>query len=347
MHRPFYSITFDELQQWCLENNLNENLASNLFNWHYKKSKKPLYPHQSLSKVGKKTLQNSFSFELPKVDLVKVSSDKTVKFLFKLKDGKSIESVLIPFQGKYSLCVSSQVGCAMKCSFCLTGTQGFSRHLDASEIIGQYLGARDWLKNNRPNDESRILNLVYMGQGEPLNNIEAVATSAKILIDQHGASLAPHKITVSTAGFLPGLKKWNKLMPNINLALSLHSTDKLKRDELIPLNQRYDLKEIISEIDQIPLCKDRFITYEYLIINNFNDSMEDAKGVGQLLKNKKAYINLIPFNPIPGSSYERPTDSRVTDFKNWLSPFNIPVTIRKTKGDEILAACGQLKTKKN
>jgi len=343
MTTSFYSLNYEELKVWCLKNNLRSSLASDLFNWHYKKARKEMYTHQDLSLVGKKLIQKELSFELPSIDRAVESSDKTVKFLFCLSDGKSVESVLIPFQGKYSLCVSSQVGCAMKCSFCFTGTQGFLRHLKSHEILGQYLGARRWLQDNRPT-EDRILNLVYMGQGEPLNNIDEVAKSAKILIDQHGPSLAPHKITVSTAGYLPGLKRWTEVMPPVNLALSLHSTEKEKRDALIPMNKRYDLNEVMQEIERIPLKKDRFITYEYLLIKDFNDSKDDALKLGAFLKGKQAYINLIPFNPIPGSIYKRPKQSTLDSFKTWLMDFKTPVTLRKTKGDEILAACGQLKT---
>jgi 23S rRNA (adenine2503-C2)-methyltransferase len=339
----FYSLTFEELTDWLSKRDLNKALASKLYNWHFKKANLSVFDHQDMPQRGFEELK-ALSFKLPQLQKYYVSKDTTVKFLFKLEDGKTIETVLIPFQDKYSLCLSSQVGCAMKCSFCFTGTQGFSRHLKTHEIVGQYLGVRKWLKENRPLEENRILNLVYMGQGEPLNNIKAVSKSSKIFISQHGASFAPHKITVSTAGFLPGLKKWNELMPSVNLALSLHSTQKVKRDELIPMNKRFDLKDVLSEIDQIPLKKDRFVTYEYLLIKNFNDNKEDARGLGELLKGKKAYINLIPFNPIPGSSYERPSAQKVEEFKAWLEPFNVPTTIRKTKGDEILAACGQLKT---
>lgn len=347
MSLSFYSQNFDEIKTWCKKNNLRESLASDLFNWHYKKAKPSYYSHQNISSAGKNLIKQDFSFDLPPIDHIKESNDKTVKFLFRLHDGKSVESVLIPFQGKYSLCVSSQVGCAMKCSFCLTGTQGFSRHLKTHEIIGQYIGARKWLKANRPTEENRILNLVYMGQGEPLNNIETVSKSAKILIDQHGASLAPHKITVSTVGYLPGLKRWTEIMPPVNLALSLHSTIKEKRDALIPLNERFDLKDIIAEIDKIPLKKNRFITYEYLMIKDFNDSKDDAVKLGEFLNNRKAYINLIPFNPIPDNTYERPNTNIVNQFRSWLEPYKIPVTIRKTKGDQILAACGQLNTEAN
>ncbi len=231
----------------------------------------------------------------------------------------------------------------MNCTFCYTGTQGFTRHLATEEIIGQFVEAKRWLTEHRPDDD-RILNIVYMGQGEPLHNFDAVKKSAQIFLSQHGLSLAGHKITVSTAGYLPGLERWQAEMPDVNIALSLHSTDDEKRSELIPINRKYPLARILEMIDAIPKGDKRFVTYEYLLIKGFNDSVEDAAATGRLLQGRKAYINLIPFNSFPGSKYERPDMDAVRTFKNILDGFEIPTLIRATKGDQILAACGQLNT---
>ncbi|WP_206611185.1 23S rRNA (adenine(2503)-C(2))-methyltransferase RlmN [Halobacteriovorax sp. HLS] len=345
MKLSFYDLTFTDLLEVLHKNQLNSFGAQNLYNWFYKQKKS--YPcKMELSQETKNFLENRYSFDLPKIHKVIESEDKTVKFLFELNDGSKVETVLIPFHQKYSICLSSQVGCAMKCSFCFTGTQGLKRNLATSEIVGQFIAAWQWLERNRPN-EVRILNIVYMGQGEPLHNFDAVKKSCEIFLSKNGTSIGPKKITISTSGYIPGLKRWKDEIPGVNLALSLHSTETQKRNELIPINKKYPLEDVITYIDSIPLSKKQFITYEYLLIKDFNDSIEDAKKTGELLKGKEAYINLIPFNPYPGTSYERPTDQKVEDFKKELQKFKIPALIRTTKGDDVLAACGQLNTAQN
>ncbi len=343
MKNSFYQYSFSDLQSLFTEKGLPVSGASLLYNWHYKKRKS----EACLENLAKKTIEfiaENVNFDLPEIDTIQESTDKTVKFLFKLKCGKKVETVLIPFNQKYSICLSSQVGCAMNCSFCYTGTQGLSRHLDCSEIIGQFLKAQIWLTENRPDDD-KILNIVFMGQGEPLHNFDAVKKACEIFLSQHGLSLAREKITISTAGYLPGLKRWKEEMPDVNIALSFHSPFTDKRNKLIPINQKYPLNEVLDFVEDIPKGKNRFVTYEYLLIKDFNDSAEDAKATGEMLKGKNAYLNLIPFNPFPGANYERPLDSRVEEFKSIIDSFKIPALIRKTKGDEILAACGQLNTK--
>lgn len=315
-----------------------------MYSWYYKKNRRTLCEHHNLAKKTQNFILEQLDFSLPEIHTVHESADKTVKFLFRLQDGKTVESVLIPFHKKYTICLSSQVGCSMKCSFCYTGDQGFTRHLHTEEIIGQFLQAQKWLTENRPEDD-RILNIVYMGQGEPLHNFEAVKKSAEIFICQNGLSLADHKITVSTSGYLPGLERWNTEMPSVNIALSLHSPFDEKRNAIIPINKRYSLEAILPLIDSLPRGRKRFVTYEYLLLKDFNDTDEDAHATGRLLEGKKAYINLIPFNPYPGARYERPDIATVERFRMILQIYNIPTLIRTTKGDEILAACGQLNTK--
>ncbi len=255
-----------------------------------------------------------------------------------------MSKLLIPFQNKYTLCLSTQVGCAMKCSFCFTGTQGLKRHLATEEIIGQYILAVRWLQEFRPNGH-QLKNLVYMGQGEPLHNFDALKAANEIFLDQHGTSIGVQKITISTAGYLPGLIRWNEEMSGVNLALSLHSPFEEKRNKLIPINQRYPLADVLKCIDEIPLKRKQYIIYEYLLIKNFNESIEDAHATGELLREKMAIVNLIPFNPFPGSEFERPEQSQIEIFKSILESYKLPVLIRGTKGDDILAACGQLNTK--
>ncbi|HEX4925036.1 MAG TPA: 23S rRNA (adenine(2503)-C(2))-methyltransferase RlmN, partial [Bdellovibrionales bacterium] len=259
----FYGLTYQDLERMC-------DGAPLLFNWHYKKNRRESCEHNNLSKRSR-AVRAGLDFRLPAIRTVHQSADKTVKFLFEMEDGRRVETVLIPFQGKYTICLSSQVGCAMACAFCHTGLQGFTRHLRADEIVGQFVEAKRWLTENRPGDD-RILNVVFMGQGEPLHNFDAVKTACGIFLSQHGLSLAVHKITVSTAGYLPGLERWKREMPGVNVALSLHSTDPEKRGQLIPLNKKYPLEKILPVVDAIPEGDKRFVTYEYMLIDGFNDA---------------------------------------------------------------------------
>lgn len=342
MKSSFFQYTYSELVALFLENNLVLAGANVLYNQHYKKKQ----AHNQKKKLAQKTqnfLNDFISFDLPEIDHIQESSDKTVKFLIKLNDGLKVETVLIPFNQKYSICLSSQVGCAMNCSFCYTGTQGLKRHLKTEEIVGQFMLVQQWLTEHRPS-EDRILNIVFMGQGEPLHNFDSVKNACMIFLANNGLCLAAAKITISTSGYIPGLIRWKDEMPDVNIALSLHSPFSSKRNELIPLNQKYPLEEVLTLVDKIPHGKNRFVTYEYLLVKDFNDQEEDAHATGRLLQGKNAYINLIPFNPYPGAKYQKPTQQVVENFKSILETYHLPTLIRKTKGDEILAACGQLNT---
>lgn len=339
----FYCYSYERLDEKFRELGLGRHHARLLFNWHYKKNQKVDCKLFGMSKKAMQYMAENFHFERPEILKIQSSEDRTVKFLFTLKDHKTVESVLIPFQGKYTVCLSSQVGCAMKCAFCFTGTQGLSRNLATEEIVGQFMAAQTWLSENRPGDD-KILNIVFMGQGEPLHNFDSVWEAIRIFISQYGLSIADHKITVSTSGYLPGLRRWSSEMPSVNVALSLHSAFDEKRSQLIPINQKFPLSEVLPLIESIPKGKKRFATYEYLLIEGMNDTDEDAHATGKLLQSSKAFVNLIPFNPIPGSSFRRPSVQRVEEFFQVIRSYGVPVTIRTTKGDEILAACGQLKT---
>lgn len=341
----FYSLTHKKLNLILESENINLKTADNLFNWYYKKKNTEECTH-NISKMAQNFIRNTFSFKLPEIVYINESKDRTVKFLFELADGHRVETVLIAFANKYSICLSSQVGCLMKCSFCFTGEQGLKRNLETSEIIGQYLQVWQWLKKNRP-DEAFIPTIVFMGQGEPLHNYDALSDTCEILLSKYGLSIGHQRITISTSGYLPGLSKWAKNPLNVNLALSLHSPFTEKRNQLIPINKKYPLNEVLLEIEKIPLLKKQFVIYEYLLIKDLNDQVLDAHATGKLLAGKPAYINLIPFNPYPSSRYERPSDDTVKKFKDILDTYKIPTLIRGTKGDDVLAACGQLNTKKN
>lgn len=344
LEASFYKYSFHKLQNLLADQDINPDQARLLYNWHYKKNQTDPCSLFGLSKKTKIFVDSHFHFQRPQIHEVKESEDGTVKFLFLLNDQKTVETVLIPFNKKYTVCLSSQVGCAMKCAFCFTGTQGLSRNLETDEIVGQFLQVQTWLSKYRPDDDV-ILNIVFMGQGEPLHNFDSVKEALEIFISQYGLSLADHKITVSTSGYLPGLKRWKSEMPSVNIALSLHSPFEDKRSQLIPINKKFPLSEIVPLIESIPEGKKRFVTYEYLLIDDFNDSDVDALATAQLLVNTKAFVNLIPFNPFPGTEFKRPQQSRIEAFFKIIQNHKIPVTLRTTKGDQILAACGQLNTK--
>ena len=261
-----------------------------------------------------------------------------------MHDKESVEMVLLPFYKKYTLCVSSQVGCAMGCKFCFTAIQGYKRNLNAEEIIGQVLLAKEYLKKNAIKKD--LTNIVFMGQGEPLHNFENLKKAISILTMRNGLSISERNITVSTVGYVPGLKRYLELN-GVNLALSLHAVNEEKRAKIIPLNQKYPISEISQIIDRFQLNKKQTIEYEYLLIKDFNDSDQDAKDLAEFLKSRTHMINIIPFNPFPGSYLKRPTKEEAYGFKEKLVQFGLRSMVRTTKGDDILAACGQLNSKKD
>ncbi len=343
MRTSFFQYPLPELQALFQARGLSTSGCAKLFNWHYKHHNlNPLT--EGIALASQDFIARYLDFTLPEIASVQASSDRTVKFLFRLQDGKTVETVLIPSRKKYGICLSSQVGCAMKCSFCHTGLQGLERHLGTHEIVGQLMAAQRWLSANRPEDD-RIATVVFMGQGEPLHNFDAVRAACQIFLCRYGLSFGEDKVTISTAGYLPGLQRWRAEMPDVNIALSLHSTDEVKRSELIPINAKWPLSEVLPLVASMPRKKKRFVIYEYLLAKGFNDSAEDARRLGETLQGKKAFVNIIPFNPYPGGKYQRPSAAEVAAFKAVLDPYGVPSLARITKGDQILAACGQLNTK--
>ena len=338
----FFNISYNDLKGALEREELNPSGARLLYNYLFKKLALT-FDIPNLAKETKSFLEERFTLKLPTI-LKVLKEDQagktTYKFLMEFFDERVVECVLIPFQGKYTLCLSSQVGCAMKCSFCFTGTQGLTRSLETSEIVGQLMAAKHWVKEQGLS--LKLSNIVFMGQGEPLHNFEAVKKACEIFLSQYGLSFAREKITISTAGYLPGLKEWAKDPLSVNLALSLHCGDDKIRNELIPLNKAYPLKDVLEVIKELPLEKKRFVTFEVLLIKDLNDSVGFAHEIAELVKDCHPLINIIPFNPFPGSDYQRPLDDKLNSFKEVTESYGIPTMVRKTKGDAILAACGQL-----
>ena len=334
----FFNYTYRELKLFSHEHNIPINQLDSLIKYYY-------FSTPLISQIAKKnieTFKHHFSFNLPEITKIQKSSDGTIKFLFRFEDQEEVETVLIPFYKRYTVCLSTQVGCAMKCEFCYTGTQGYKRNLSSAEIIGQYLKAYEYLKKEVP-EKSLKPNIVFMGQGEPLLNTTELKKALDIFLNPKMIDLGFRQITLSTVGQLSGIKLL-KEFPRINIALSLHAPTNEKRNQIIPLNQTYPIESILEELDKIPLMKRQFITYEYLLLDEFNMSDEDVTGLVHLLSKRKAIVNLIPFNPFPGSRFKRPTKAKIDQFKEKLVAHKLNVMIRTTKGDDILAACGQLKS---
>ncbi|MFH0809796.1 MAG: 23S rRNA (adenine(2503)-C(2))-methyltransferase RlmN [Pseudomonadota bacterium] len=276
------------------------------------------------------------------------SVDGSWKLLLGLADGRQVESVLMPMErGHFTLCLSSQVGCAMGCRFCLTGTLGLTRNLSAGEIIGQVLAARDAMAADPASGQGRLANLVFMGMGEPLANLEAVWKAVTLLCSPRLHNFSRRRVTISTCGHLRGLDELARLFAQagseqVNLAVSLNAANDATRSQLMPINQRWPLARLLATLKQLPLAARRRITFEYILIAGVNDSDADAHQLCGLLRGRKAKINLIPFNEHPRSELRRPPEERILRFQNILVEANYTAPVRRSKGADILAACGQL-----
>lgn len=342
MKEKAHTLTTQTVKERLRSLGYGEENASLVMNLIYRSRHKSFETFSQLSQKARDYFQTQLDFNLPEVLKKQQASDGTIKLLLGLGDGESVETVILPFYKKFTLCVSSQVGCAMNCKFCFTATQGFKRNLKPHEIIGQVLKAKEIIKS-LPDEKRDVANIVFMGQGEPLHNFDGIKEAINILTDPHGLGLGKRGITVSTSGYLPGLERFEEL-GGVNLALSLHSTRDEVRSKLIPINNRYPLEKVLSQIQKISLHPRQTVEYEYLLIKDLNDSPDDAKELAATLGDRTHMINIIPFNPFPGSEFQRPDPERVEEFKANLVAQGARVMVRKTKGDDILAACGQLKS---
>jgi 23S rRNA (adenine2503-C2)-methyltransferase len=313
--------------------------ARQIFQWLYKRGVTDFSQMSDLSRDLRTQLAASCTIVTPEVVRKEVSEDGTTKFLLRLADGKHIESVFIPDTPSMTFCLSTQVGCAMKCVFCLTGKMGIDRSLTAGEIAGQVrvLGRELGMLERR-------FNIVLMGMGEPLHNYDATMRALRMLADEHGFAMSGRRMTLSTVGVLPALERLatEPLMPN--LAISLHATTEEQRDLLVPLNRKYGLKELLDACRRFPLKRRERITFEYVMLQGVNDTAEDARRLVRLLSGIKGKVNLLPLNEAAGIPFERPSDDRVNTFARILSEHGVTVSVRKSRGRDIRAACGQLIT---
>lgn len=286
-----------------------------------------------------------YRFEDP---LIQRSSDGCVKFGFTLEDGKVIESVLIPEPDRNTLCVSSQVGCAMNCSFCLTATMGFTRNLTPSEIVNQVCAVGDFLRNEPKSKligPDRVTNLVFMGMGEPLNNLENLIKAISILTEQRGLDMTNRRITVSTCGIANKMTELGR-KTDVNLAISLHAVDDKTRDALMPVNNRFSLEELLQACRDFPMPKRKRIMFEYILLKGINDSDKEAHELARILRDIPCKVNLLPYNESPGLPFKSPSRNRVYAFQKIIRDAGYSVFIRTSRGEDISAACGQLAKQK-
>ncbi|MFL7900239.1 23S rRNA (adenine(2503)-C(2))-methyltransferase RlmN [Azospirillum argentinense] len=338
-------LSRDELEAEMLSVGLEKFRARQLWHWIYHRGATDFAVMTTLAKPVREKLAESYAVARPTVVRDLKSVDGTRKWLLRMPDGQEVESVHIPEEDRGTLCVSSQVGCTLTCRFCHTGTQRLVRNLDASEIVAQVMLARDALGEwPAPPDGRMISNIVMMGMGEPLFNYENVAKALKIVMDGDGISISKRRITLSTSGVVPAMKRCGEEL-NVNLAVSLHAVTDELRDIIMPINRKYPLKELMDACRNYPgLNNARRITFEYVMLKGVNDSPADARALVKLLEGIPSKINLIPFNPWPGAPYERSTDRAIQVFGDIVNNAGYASPVRTTRGEDIMAACGQLKS---
>jgi 23S rRNA (adenine2503-C2)-methyltransferase len=336
----FKDLSREETIQWAKKIGIEPYRAGQIRQWVFGRHAESFEEMTNLSKELRAFLSSHAMISRLKILETEIDRDGTRKFLFGLEDESTVESVLIPERGHYTACISSQVGYAMGCKFCLTARQGFTRDLTSSEIVNQILHIRQVMK-----DPEELTNIVLMGMGEPLANYEAVKRAVKNMIAPDGLNFSRRRITLSTCGLIPEIERLGRELP-VNLAVSLNAADDQTRNTLMPINRKHSLKELIGVLTRFPLPKGRRITFEYLLIKDVNDRVGDATKLAGLLTRIRAKINLIPFNRFAGCSFEVPEEGTVQAFRDELVKHHYTAIIRKSKGSDISAACGQLRSRR-
>ncbi|MGB0297894.1 MAG: 23S rRNA (adenine(2503)-C(2))-methyltransferase RlmN [Rhodobacteraceae bacterium] len=346
-------LTRAQMRDVLIEHGTNEKQAKmrvgQIWQWIYEKGVRDFAVMSNLAKTYRAELAEHFVIEVPEVVSKQVSLDGTRKYLMRIAGGHEVETVYIPEEDRGTLCISSQVGCTLTCSFCHTGTQKLVRNLTTAEIIGQVLVARDdlgeWPEPGAPKNETRLLsNIVLMGMGEPLYNFDNVRDAMKIAMDPEGISLSRRRITLSTSGVVPEIAKTAQEI-GCQLAISFHATTDEVRDKLVPINKKWNITELLDALRTYPkVSNSERITFEYVMLKDVNDTDADARRLVKLIKGIPAKINLIPFNEWPGSPYERSDWSRIEAFADIIYKAGYASPIRTPRGEDIMAACGQLKS---
>lgn len=328
--------------------------AKQIYQWIYQKYVFAFDEMKNLPKDLKESLIQAYYLDPLSIAKIEISRDGSKKYLFALKDGNTVESVLLPMKqeevddegklvhhARYTICISSQVGCKIGCAFCLTGKSGFKRNLTAGEITSQVL----MIKRDNDIAENRRVNIVYMGMGEPLDNLTNVSKAVHIFSDIDGLSISTRRQTISTSGLSSQIEKLGKLDLGVLLAISLHAVDDELRQTLMPINKAYNIESIMNAVRSFPIDARKRVMFEYLVMKNVNDGQDSAKKLVKLLHGIKAKVNLIYFNPHPGSDFKRPEEKDMIAFQQYLVDHGVLCTIRQSKGLDISAACGQLKDK--
>ena len=327
------NFTLSELEAFLSGEGKERFRATQIFKWLYQKDVASFAEMSNLSKELRLELEEAAVISNLTPTTVEVGSDGTRKYLFDLADGNAVESVLIPDEGRNTLCISSQAGCAMGCKFCLTGTFRLARNLTTSEIVNQVCAVRR---------DAEIRNIVFMGMGEPLHNLENVVRAIRILMDGNGLQFSNRRVTVSTCGLVPEMALLGKEV-TVNLAVSLNATTEEQRNQLMPVNRTYPLAVLMQACKQFPLPSRRKITFEYVMIGGLNDTLDDAKRLLRLIADIPNKVNLIPFNEHEGCAFKSPTREAIDAFHKYLIDRNVTVITRESRGGDISAACGQLK----
>jgi len=342
------NLSLSGLQDFFTELGEKPFRTTQVLKWIYQFAEDDFDAMTNVSKSLREKLKQIAVIKSPEVITQQISDDGTIKWALKLDSGQAIETVFIPEKGRGTLCVSSQVGCVIDCSFCSTGDQGFNRNLQLSEIIGQIWHAVAYFGSAKKTGIRTISNVVFMGMGEPLLNFDAVVNAMNLLMDDNAYGLSKRRVTLSTSGIVPALDKVHDYT-DVALAVSLHAPDDKLRDELVPINKKYPIKVLLESVKRYLQHSNaaRKVTIEYVMIDGINDSQEQARQLVRVLKNIPNKVNLIPFNPFPGSNYKASTQKALKAFEQILISNGIIVTTRKTRGDDIDAACGQLVGKVN
>jgi 23S rRNA (adenine2503-C2)-methyltransferase len=333
-------LSKERFASWLEGRQIESYRAAQVFKWIYLRQADRFDLMTDIAKDIRPILEDHFTINRLQTENVETSIDGSRKYLFKLEDGERIESVLIPERDHYTLCISSQVGCAQDCRFCLTASGGFQRNLSKAEIVSQVRDIKNELQDSMP-----LSNLVFMGMGEPLTNYKNLLAAIQVITDSSfGLGFASRRVTVSTAGIVSRLADLGR-DTRVNLAISLNATDNQTRNRIMPINRKFPIEKLLKACQQFPLPGGRRITFEYVLLKDVNDSVEDAYRLAKLLRPIKSKINLIPFNSHEGCQYQRPDEDTILRFQKILIDKNYTVMIRQSKGQDISAACGQLAVK--
>ena len=332
-----------ELEEFFVSIDERPFRATQIVKWVHQRGISEFSSMTDLSKTLRLKLEENCFIKAPEVVHEQLSQDGTRKWVISVGNNDLIEMVLIPDGDRATLCVSSQVGCAVDCSFCATGKEGFSRNLTLDEIIGQVWVAANSFGIPRQGSDRNVTNVVMMGMGEPLHNFDPVVKAMDLMMDDNAYGLSKRKVTLSTSGLVPQIDKLSKVS-NVSLTISLHAPNDELRDQLVPINKKYPIQDLLDSVKRyVDSCEDkRVTTIEYILINEVNDSLDIAAELASLLTQLPCKINLIPFNPFPKSDYQKPSRNRVKKFQQFLQEKGYITTIRSTRGDDIMAACGQL-----